>query len=362
MLYQTLFLLLALHALQPATCSLGHLYAVTSNGTTNEDNFIDVNLDTWEVSVGPTLPATYDTFGQAAAVVDGVYWTYNMGETYNAALTGIDVTTRSIAFDVNVSQWKFGGPFFFDSIFAAQDGHSLLVVGSFGSRDPDIVILYSIATPKTNPVSTFLGNVTCPGYCEDGAFDPVTNTLYLTSGATDTSSGNLVAISLGGANGPSVTSTTPLSDFFDFKQWDSASSGLFGLTLWTADSGNMARNVTRLKGSSFAPTSQGPIGDGLFVVLEDGPKAFDPATQRGFYMLANGPFGEFDVVALNLSTSPPQILETPGLCGFIGCECAFFFSIAYALPSLYPHALFYPTALHAPLLLTDCPMAFVFSP
>lgn len=54
MFFASLFLL---YALQPATCSLGHLYAVTSNGTTNEDNFIDVNLDTWEVSVGPTLPA-----------------------------------------------------------------------------------------------------------------------------------------------------------------------------------------------------------------------------------------------------------------------------------------------------------------
>jgi hypothetical protein len=46
--------------------SLGHIYALTSNGTTNLLNVVDVDLTTWEMAVGPSLGASYDTFGQAA--------------------------------------------------------------------------------------------------------------------------------------------------------------------------------------------------------------------------------------------------------------------------------------------------------
>lgn len=309
-------ILLLLAALPATWASLGHIYAVSSNGTTNDDTFLDVNLDTWEISTGPDLGRSYDTFGQAAAIQDGVYWTFDMGQPLNADLTGIDITSKSIAFRLNTSLWPSGGPFFFDSIFAIADG-ALLVVGAYGSAKPDLISLYHVESPKSSPRVTLLGNVSCPGYCEDGALDAASSTLYFTSGASDTASGSLVAVSLG-PGAPAVTGTVPLADFFDFKQFSPAEGGLFGLSLWRSAAGIM-RNVTRLRAPGFSPESAGPIGDGMYVVLEDGPKAYDEATRRAFYMMATGPFAEFDVVALDLSATPPKILETPGLCGFIGC-------------------------------------------
>lgn len=310
-------LLLLLAALPAAWASLGHIYAVSSNGTTNDDNFLDVDLDTWQISAGPDLGKNYDTFGQAAAIQDGVYWTFDMGEPLNADLTGIDIATKSIAFRLNTSLWPSGGPFFFDSLFAVADG-ALLVVGSYGSAIPDLISLYRVDSPTAAAQVTLLGNVTCPGYCEDGALDVASSTLYFTSGASDTASGSLVAVSLG-PGAPAVTGTAPLADFFDFKQFSSAEGGLFGLSLWRTEAGGiMGRNVTRLRAPGFAPDSAGPIGDGMYVVLEDGPKAYDAATRRAFYMMATGPFAEFDIIALDLSATPPKILETPGLCGFVG--------------------------------------------
>ena len=51
-------------------------------------------------------------------------------------------------------------------------------------------------------------------------------------------------------------------------------------------------------------------------------QAFDPVNRRAFYMLATGPFAEFDVVAVNVDAVPPTLAETPSLCGFIGaCWC-----------------------------------------
>ena len=68
------------------------------------------------------------------------------------------------------------------------------------------------------------------------------------------------------------------------------------------------------------------MGEGLYVILEDGPKAFDPVTRRAFYMLATGPMSEFDVVALDIDAVPVAVLEAPPLCGFIGyCPDAFAF-------------------------------------
>ena len=271
-------------ALLPAlatSAGLGHIYSVATNGTTNNDNFLDLDLTTWEVSVGPDLGPGFETFGQAAAVVDSVYWLFNLGNRRSALLTGIDVATRAVAYNLDASQWPLGGTYFFEAVFAQADGHSLLVVGSYGSAAPGLLVLYSIAAPKSAaPVVTHLGNVTCPDYCADAAFHAPSGTLYLTSGASDTSSGSLVEVSLSAPGGPAITRTSPLANFFDFKQV-AADGGLFGLSLWSAP-GGPARNLTRLD-SSLAPVDEGAIGDGLYVVLEDGPKAYDAATQRAFY-------------------------------------------------------------------------------
>ena len=61
------------------------------------------------------------------------------------------------------------------------------------------------------------------------------------------------------------------------------------------------------------------------MLAQGGPKALDAATGTAFYMLANGPFGEFNVVAVDVTTG--KVLETVGLCGFIGyCPEGFAFS------------------------------------
>lgn len=46
--------------------SLGRIYALPTNGTTNELNAIAVDLTTWETQVGPSLGPQSGTFGQAA--------------------------------------------------------------------------------------------------------------------------------------------------------------------------------------------------------------------------------------------------------------------------------------------------------
>lgn len=94
---------------------------------------------------------------------------------------------------------------------------------------------------------------------------------------------------------------------------------------------------------------------GYYAILETGPKvggllgacarsphccsqhianlvqAFDPVNRRAFYMLATGPFAEFDVVAVNVDAVPPTLAEAPSLCGFIG---AFWFLEPIAFPPL----------------------------
>lgn len=55
--------------------SLGHIYALSLNGTTNKLNLLDVDLTTWSIRVGPTVTDPYDvaTAEQAAAYDDGTY-------------------------------------------------------------------------------------------------------------------------------------------------------------------------------------------------------------------------------------------------------------------------------------------------
>lgn len=61
-------------------------------------------------------------------------------------------------------------------------------------------------------------------------------------------------------------------------------------------------------------------------------QAYDPVNRRAFYMLATGPFAEFDVVAVNVDAVPPTLAETPSLCGFIGVS-EVLVSFLYLLPS-----------------------------
>jgi len=314
-------------ALGAAAAPLGHIFSISLNGTTNLPQFVDLDLDTWELSVGPPLAGRF--LGQASAVAAGLYWSEALLGGRARALVGVSPATRAAAASLDIAAWPGGGPLFLDALFATAGG-GLLAVGSYGSAAPDVVTVLEIADPAgAAPAVTLRGNVSCAGYCEDGAFDAARGLLFLTSGRTEDAAGSLVVISLAGGGAPAVVREQPLAADFGFSLWDAATQSLIGLALAAAP-GGYARNVTLLPdpaAGAAPPVSRGAIGDGLYVVLEDGPKAFDAATRRAFFMLANGPFGSFDLVAVDVDASPPRVLETPGLCGFIGyCPQAFAFS------------------------------------
>ena len=294
--------------------NLGRIFAVADNGTTNVPNLVSVDLTTWDLSVGPSLDNLF-VFGQAAAVSNGMFWTVAMDD-YANYLIGFDTETMAITATLNCSGWA--GPRFFFIIDVYANEKDILIVGGYGSDDPTVQSLFRVASTSSAPSVDFLGNVTCGPYCDDGTFDAATGFLYQIAGQGDPPVfGNVTVIDVFGAGGPTVVRSVALNTYFDFPQYDPQTGELFGLTLQTTPSG-YARHVAFLDTQTNNVTDEGAIGDGFFVVLEDGPKAFDPLTRRAFFMLATGPFAEFDVVALNLSTSPPTILETPGLCGFIG--------------------------------------------
>ena len=79
--------------------------------------------------------------------------------------------------------------------------------------------------------------------------------------------------------------------------------------------------VTPIADSVLSDVSLSP-----FYAISEGPRAFDHGGQRAFYLMAtSGPFGELDMVAVDAGTG--QMLESPGVCGFIGdCPAAFAYS------------------------------------
>ena len=168
----------------------------------------------------------------------------------------------------------------------------------------------------------------CASYCADAEFDAVGGLLYMVAGEEDDGDDAVLVVLNVSAAPVALAAAVPLSHHFAFPQWDAKTRSIFGLELST---GPYARNMTLLadpaRTRAFSPTSHGALGDGLYVILSEGPKAFDPATRRAFYMLANGPFAEFDVATVDIDADPVQLLETPGLCGFIGyCPQAFAFA------------------------------------
>jgi hypothetical protein len=322
-----------------AGSALGSIYAVTSNGTTNQLNFISVNLDTWQITVGPALPPTLETFGQASLYSNAsgtpLLWSFIMSERDNH-IAGFDVRSGTLARMINCSTWPGGGPFFVEAIFAHGDDadDALLVIGSFGSADPTVQSLYVVSGASgPAPTTALLGNISCNGlggYCADATVDVAGGRLFQISGEDDTGdSGALVVTDLATL---AQLNSYALENNFGFAQYDAATETLLGLTLFDAAGGSYARNVTVLAnpgGAVYNATSHGAIGEGFYVDLSDGPKAFDPATRRIFLMLAGGPFAEFDVVTVDADSVPPRIEEAPGLCGFIGyCPQAFAFGPA----------------------------------
>jgi len=195
-----------------------------------------------------------------------------------------------------------------------RPGGAVMVVGS---TTPGAQLVYLLESPLISGSSAeLLGAVNLTGG-SDVAFDAARDVLYEDVGASgnDDSGGVLYATSV--AQGGMYA----LENDFSFPLYDPGAQALVGLTLVSGGAQGYARNLTVLTPSgptSYNATSHGSIGDGLYVVLEDGPKAIDPINRRAFFMLASGPFAEFELAAIDLDSYPPRIDEAPGICGFIG--------------------------------------------
>lgn len=369
-----------------SSTSLGHIYALTSNGTTNCLNLLDVDLTSWGIRVGPSLAPSIATAEQAAVFDNGTFWTDTFDD-FGAYVVGFDVSTMEVAYSLNISTWPMSGGFLFiDGIFVTMEG-DLLVAGNAGCNAQGCgdEQFYRVADPKGKGVAVHIGSLPFGGVA-DVTFDPVSSSIFFILGeGSETSSGVLLGVEAPPGGVPEIVANITLQDFFAWPQWDASSQSVFGLSLYRGPAA-LARNVTFLAvppgETAFNATTHGAIPGGYYVSLEDGPKAFDLvsrrcvgaegsrrcchegarllpsfhlATFRAFYMLSTSPMGEFSVVAVDIDSGasdlckgpiasdletkplplslsfavPPTLEEAPPLCGFIGyCPQAFAFGAA----------------------------------
>jgi hypothetical protein len=245
---RALLIVSGLHAVRAAAAPLGHIYALTSNGSTNLLNFIDVDLTTWSISVGPSLNSEIRTAEQAAVYSNGTYWT-DAFDDFGAFLVGFDVGSKTMAYSLNVSTWPKSGKFLFlDGIFVASSG-SLLVAGNGGCNAQGCgdEKFYAVSEPQSpSPRVEFLGSLPFGGVA-DVTFDANSDTVYFILGeGSETSSGTLIGVAAAAGSAPRIIANVTLQSFFSFPQWDSGTLSVFGLTLYTGAPGGYARNVTFL--------------------------------------------------------------------------------------------------------------------
>ena len=322
------FLSTAASAGEPLT---GMIYALCENGTTNELSFLAANLLTFEITPrGPGLGPGRETIGQAAAfdVSTQLYWQmlYEFSPHPEAfVLAGFNVFTGELIYrwDTKTLYNSSGKPILLEEIFvttASKGVGQLLVVGRELGQ-PGQVFLDVASLTGT---ASLRGVVNVSG--ADMAFDEAKDVVYESvSDGNDEDSGSLVIVSL---SPPKVERSFALENHFGFSTFDPKTGQIFGLTLEAGGPNGYFRNVTALKpqANGYSAVSHGDLSD-LFVVLEDGPKAFDASTRRAFYMLASGPFAEVEIVSVDVDENPVKPIETVGLCGFVGyCPDAFAFS------------------------------------
>lgn len=314
---------------QTNNASLGHIYALSRNASTNDFQYIDCDLTTWETSVS-SLPPGVGIAGEAAAYASAshTFWSFTLDHAGERSLIGIDVITQSIIYTVNASAWD-PPVFMVSAIFVAASG-SLVVIGV--PNPGALPLLYYVSDPTGGGAgnTSHLGSLPCAG-CSDWAWDPADEVLFAeyNEDSSDASSPpGLVAFSVANASAPVLVSNFTLDDDFEFPQWDPVTRSVFGLELQPpGPDGSYTRNLTLLAdpaGGVYSATSHGPIGDGLYVSFDG--KAFDPETRRAFFMLASGPFAEFDLVAVSVDANPVAVEEAPPLCGFVGyCPFSYVF-------------------------------------
>jgi hypothetical protein len=336
----------------------GMVYGVALNGTTNEQQFLAADLDTFIVDPrGPSLGPDVDVLGSAAAVdAAGVYWTclYYFGQregaaaavaarraasatravrghsaraataaaaTYPAfpaaagdelALVGINTTDGAVVRTIPTSSFTPTGQFLFIlGIYPAAAAGSLFVV----AKEPKTGVQVFVDVDTASGTATPRGNVTFAAG-GDPAWDPATGTLYeIATDGSDDDSGNVTIIDT--ATGR-VAGAIPLQNFFALPHWDPVTSSLMGLTLSQPSPGTYQRDFTLLfpQAGTYNTTDHGALG--AFYAEYDGPKAWDPANRRAFFVIATSPMGEMDLVTVDIDAVPAKILESPGICGFIG--------------------------------------------
>lgn len=296
----------------PAT-SAGHIYALSLNGTTNVPNLLAVDLDTYIVRTGPPLEGL-ETIGQACVVSGDTLFAFGIlrlaPDVEELSLVGVNTTSGELRLAVNTSTWLPAGQrVFVESLFLESSGDLLVVARAIGQSGGQFILRADADTGS----ATLVGAVNLTG--GDVAYNSAGGMLWeVVPGVDDDSSGSLSTIAL--APMPhAVGVPLPLTAHFSFPQYLPSSDLLVGLSLSADGSGGYARNFTTLDPATGVTTSIAQLGQ-FYVVLEDGPKALDLDNNRAFFMLASGPFAEFDVVAVDLTTG--AIGESVGLCGFIG--------------------------------------------
>jgi hypothetical protein len=320
----------------------GAVYAIALNGTTNTQQFLVADLETFIVSpVGPSLGADVDVMGSASVVEpsSGLFFAtlYYFGPSARAAghgpapagprarpfpllsddridLVGLNLATGAVEFSLNTSAWT-GDFLFVTGIFLRPATPGVLfVVGEQPKLGYQVFVDVNVATGAFNVLGRLAANSG-----SDAAFDPATGYLYelLTDGSDD-DSGNLTIVDTS-ASPPAVIGAVQLANFFDLPQWDAKTGALTGLMLSQPTPGDYGRNFTLLYPSAdnaFNVSVHGTLG--AFFALYDGPKALDPVGRRAFYVIATSAMGEMDLVTVGVDLVGNIILESPGICGFIG--------------------------------------------
>ncbi len=314
----------------------GFIFALSNNGSTNEYNFIAADLDTFEVAPRGAPIADAEAIGQAAIVLGPTFFSMLLVRDPQdpakdaVVLAGIDTASgaRVASHDTRAWPGAAGRGVFIEAIFASSKRAGTLFVVGRNLGQPEQLLL---DVDAASGAATLRGAVNVSG--GDIAWDESRELLFETvSDGNDEDSGSMFVVSsAAAAPGPVVVASFALEDHFGFSLFDAATDSLLGLSLKAGGPNGYTRDLVALDVASrtFNATSHGDLGD-LYVVLEDGPKALDVSTRRAFFMLASGPFAEFEIVAVDVDSFPAKVLETPGLCGFIGyCPQAF----AYGAPA-----------------------------
>jgi hypothetical protein len=194
---------------QSSNTSLGYIYALARNASTNEFQFIDVDLTTWETNVSP-LPSDVPIAGEASAFLGGFFWSFTMDRTDTRSLIGIDVVSKAIAHSINASAWV-PSVFMLNALFPVDDKGGLLAIGIPAPGQDQL--LYYVSEPLGGGAgnTTHLGALPCDG-CSDWAWDPVGERLYAVYGedSDDGAPPSLVVFSVANLSAPVVTANVTL--------------------------------------------------------------------------------------------------------------------------------------------------------